>query len=75
MKYDFIADTREVRNMFYSPLRYPGGKGKLATFMEYMRNRNGIRLIGDNTETIKFSKSELENIEAVLDLYYRLIND
>ena len=45
------------------------------TFMEYMRNRNGIRLIGDNTETIKFSKSELENIETVLDLYYRLIND
>ena len=22
--------------MFYSPLRYPGGKGKLASFMEYM---------------------------------------
>lgn len=24
------------RYMFYSPLRYPGGKGKLAPFMEYM---------------------------------------
>lgn len=45
------------------------------TFMRYMGNRNGIRLIGDKIETIKFSKSELENIEAVLDLYYRLIND
>ena len=22
--------------MFYSPLRYPGGKGKLAEFMKYM---------------------------------------
>lgn len=27
--------------MFYSPLRYPGGKGKLATFMEYMIGQLG----------------------------------
>ena len=26
----------EAIYMFYSPLRYPGGKGKLASFMEYM---------------------------------------
>ena len=29
--------------MFYSPLRYPGGKGKLTTFMEYMIDRLGHR--------------------------------
>lgn len=29
--------------MFYSPLRYPGGKGKLASFMEYMIDRLGHR--------------------------------
>ena len=27
--------------MFYSPLRYPGGKGKLSSFMEYMIDRLG----------------------------------
>lgn len=27
--------------MFYSPLRYPGGKGKLAEFMKYMINQLG----------------------------------
>lgn len=29
--------------MFYSPLRYPGGKGKLAPFMEYMIDKLGHR--------------------------------
>ena len=29
--------------MFYSPLRYPGGKGKLAPFMEYMIDQLGHR--------------------------------
>lgn len=29
--------------MFYSPLRYPGGKGKLAPFMEYMIDQQGHR--------------------------------
>lgn len=29
--------------MFYSPLRYPGGKGKLASFMEYMIDQSGHR--------------------------------
>lgn len=29
--------------MFYSPLRYPGGKGKLAPFMEYMINKLELR--------------------------------
>ncbi len=29
--------------MFYSPLRYPGGKGKLTLFMECMINRLGHR--------------------------------
>lgn len=29
--------------MLYSPLRYPGGKGKLASFMEYMIDRLGHR--------------------------------
>ena len=29
--------------MFYSPLRYPGGKGKLAPFMEYMIIQLGHR--------------------------------
>lgn len=29
--------------MFYSPLRYPGGKGKLASFMEYMVDQLGHR--------------------------------
>lgn len=29
--------------MFYSPLRYPGGKGKLAPFMEYMIDQSGHR--------------------------------
>ena len=29
--------------MFYSPLRYPGGKGKLSLFMEYMIDRLGHR--------------------------------
>lgn len=29
--------------MFYSPLRYPGGKGKLALFMEYMIDQLGHR--------------------------------
>lgn len=29
--------------MFYSPLRYPGGKGKLAPFMELMINRLNLR--------------------------------
>lgn len=29
--------------MFYSPLRYPGGKGKLTSFMEYMVNSLGHR--------------------------------
>ena len=29
--------------MFYSPLRYPGGKGKLASFMEYMIDKLGHR--------------------------------
>lgn len=29
--------------MFYSPLRYPGGKGKLASFMEYMLDKLGHR--------------------------------
>lgn len=29
--------------MFYSPLRYPGGKGKLAKFMEYMVDSLGHR--------------------------------
>lgn len=29
--------------MFYSPLRYPGGKGKLTSFMEYMIDRLGHR--------------------------------
>lgn len=29
--------------MFYSPLRYPGGKGKLASFMEYMIDQLGHR--------------------------------
>lgn len=29
--------------MFYSPLRYPGGKGKLSSFMEYMIDRLGHR--------------------------------
>ncbi len=27
--------------MFYSPLRYPGGKGKLAEFMKYMIDQLG----------------------------------
>ena len=27
--------------MYYSPLRYPGGKGKLASFMEYMIDQRG----------------------------------
>ena len=27
--------------MYYSPLRYPGGKGKLASFMEYMIDQLG----------------------------------
>ena len=29
--------------MYYSPLRYPGGKGKLASFMEYMIDQLGHR--------------------------------
>lgn len=29
--------------LFYSPLRYPGGKGKLTSFMEYMIDRLGHR--------------------------------
>ena len=29
--------------MYYSPLRYPGGKGKLAAFMEYMIDQLGHR--------------------------------
>lgn len=29
--------------MYYSPLRYPGGKGKLAAFMEYMIEQLGYR--------------------------------
>ena len=29
--------------MFYSPLRYPGGKGKLTSFMEFMIDRLGHR--------------------------------
>ena len=29
--------------MYYSPLRYPGGKGKLASFMEYMIDQLGQR--------------------------------
>ena len=29
--------------MFYSPLRYPGGKGKLTSFMEYMIDELGHR--------------------------------
>lgn len=29
--------------MFYSPLRYPGGKGKLTSFMEYMIDKLGHR--------------------------------
>ena len=29
--------------MFYSPLRYPGGKGKLSLFMEYMIDQLGHR--------------------------------
>lgn len=29
--------------MYYSPLRYPGGKGKLAPFMEYMINKLELR--------------------------------
>lgn len=29
--------------MYYSPLRYPGGKGKLAPFMELMLNRLNLR--------------------------------
>ncbi len=29
--------------IFYSPLRYPGGKGKLTAFMEYMIDRLGHR--------------------------------
>lgn len=32
---------REDITMFYSPLRYPGGKGKLASFMEYMLDLQG----------------------------------
>lgn len=27
--------------MFYSPLRYPGGKGKLTEFMKYMIDQLG----------------------------------
>ena len=34
---------KEVRYMFYSPLRYPGGKGKLTSFMELMIDRLGHR--------------------------------
>lgn len=33
--------NEEVRYMFYSPLRYPGGKGKLAEFMKYMIEQLG----------------------------------
>ena len=29
--------------MFYSPLRYPGGKGKLAPFMKLMINKMNIK--------------------------------
>ena len=32
---------REVKCMYYSPLRYPGGKAKLAHFMEFIINQQG----------------------------------
>ena len=32
-----------MKEMVYSPLRYPGGKGKLTKFMEYMIDRLGYR--------------------------------
>lgn len=35
--------VKGVRYMFYSPLRYPGGKGKLSIFMEYMIDQLGHR--------------------------------
>ena len=35
--------AKGVRYMFYSPLRYPGGKGKLAEFMYYMIDQLGHR--------------------------------
>ena len=36
-------ERREVRCMFYSPLRYPGAKAKLASFMEYLIDERGHR--------------------------------
>lgn len=35
--------VKEGKCMFYSPLRYPGGKGKLCSFMEYMIEHLGHR--------------------------------
>lgn len=31
--------------MLYSPLRYPGGKGKLAPFMGLMINKMNIKMV------------------------------
>lgn len=36
-------ERREVIYIYYSPLRYPGGKAKLASFMEYMIDERGHR--------------------------------
>jgi len=38
-----IVMKKEVRYMYYSPLRYPGGKAKLVPFMEYMIDQLGHR--------------------------------
>ena len=38
-----MIDREEVRLLFYSPLRYPGGKGKLAPFMELLIEKTGHR--------------------------------
>lgn len=31
-----MLDIMRKSNMFYSPLRYPGGKGKLAPLMKFI---------------------------------------
>lgn len=36
------SDRRSIRTGHYSPLRYPGGKGKLARFMAEVVRKNGI---------------------------------
>lgn len=65
----FDKDTQVYSN---GSTRETLDESSIGDMMGYMRKMHAVRLIGDKTETISYSKDELEAIGAITDLYFRL---